>query len=200
MQTLTVVQGGSIHSGPGGEHTNEDCVTNRQTGDRVYTRVLIRPYTRNSRRQARSTLTRVRGGGRRVTGVVRGTQFDQIVGCGCACPYVLCRRTLVSGLPTHTGKRTMHNRWQDEPHSQLQAPLPRLRGHVWWRCEWPRTKRRDQACTRASMHISPCRPSGPLTSVRSQPRKRRLRVWRPTLGASTTVPAAVNGHIDQLRD
>ena len=76
LQTLTVVQGGSIHSGPGGEHTNEDCVTNRQTGDRVYTRVLIRPYTRNSRRQARSTLTRVRGGGRRVTGVVRGTQFD----------------------------------------------------------------------------------------------------------------------------
>ena len=57
-----VVQGGSIHSGPGGEHTNEDCVTNRQTVDRVYTRVLIRPYTRNSRRQARSTLTSERRG------------------------------------------------------------------------------------------------------------------------------------------
>ena len=42
-------------------------------------------------------------------------------------------------------------------------------------------------------------PSGPLTSVRRQPRKRRLRVWRPTLGASTTVPAVVNGHIDQWR-
>ena len=104
-----------------------------------------------------------------------------------------CLRTLVSRLDGLRGAVCVPTGVRTRSRRRSPPPPPRARPRA--KCEMHPTshhlRRRHLSSQAHLLYAYACRPSSPLTMVRRQPRKRRLRVSRPTI-------SAVNGRHDHL--